>query len=430
MTSRPFRLLAIAAVVLLATIGLARAAVGGAAASPDAALPFLIAAGALCIAGLTARRQPTVAWLAIIVALATITIDLAALGRQQRPLLPAEAWQWLAIAIAVSAIASTTAAAAFAADPAHRLAPWVVPLAAIAVLAVFAISIWALATPDASSPIGGGSMLGDLGMVTRTFLVLTVGLTSLGVIVGLRPAAQRATRRLAITGAARRETDGELRYARAWLETFADELSPGRERARRAAGAERARLARDLHAVVVPDLRRAIREAERAGSVERLAGPLRDALEQVEAMMESRDTIGLDIGGLVPALESLAERTEERSDVRVTIDVLDDADPGTGTPPREVEAAALRVATLALDNVVRHAPGASVRLSVTRGAGCVRLAIDDDGPGLSVQDDGALPKGRGLADMATEAARCGAMLRSSPGDGGTGLRIAFDWPAG
>jgi hypothetical protein len=35
-------------------------------------------------AGLTVRRQPTVAWLAMIVCIATVTIDLAALGREQR----------------------------------------------------------------------------------------------------------------------------------------------------------------------------------------------------------------------------------------------------------------------------------------------------------------------------------------------------------
>ena len=429
MTPLPFRLLGIAAVVLLVTLGATRSIVGGSAVAPDAAQPFLIAAGALCVAGLSLRRERSIAWLAIIVALATITIDLAALGRQQRQVIAAETWQWMSIAIAVSAIVATSAAAAYAADPAHRLARWVTPVALIGVLGVFSISAWALATPDVSAQADGASPLGDLGLVTRAFLVTTVALTALTVVAELRPAARRATTRLAVAGEPRRDIDGHVRYAVAWLEMFVDELSPGRERARRAAGAERARLARDLHAVVVPDLRRAIREAERERSVDRLAGPLRDALAQVEAMMASRDAIGLDIGGLVPALESLAERTEERSDVRVTIDVLDDPASQTGSPPREVEAAALRIATLALDNVVRHAPAASVRLTVTKGAGRVRLSIDDDGPGVSPGAERVTGNGRGLADMATEAAVCGATIRSGPGDGGTGMRIAFDWPA-
>ena len=423
-----FGALTVGAVASLLTLGLIRAGVGRAAPSPDEMLPFLIAAAALCVIGLSARRRPTIAWLAIIGCVATITIDLAAFGRAQRYVLPAETWRWIALAIVLSAILSTSAAAAYAAHPEHRLRSWMPLFGVVAVLLVFGIGAWALATPDPSVGVDDTSSLGDLGLVTRAFLITTVALTLLTALGELRPAADRASKRLAITGATRRHSDGRIRYAAAWFPAFVDELSPGKEQARRAANAERARLARDLHAVVVPDLRRALDEAQRAGSVDRLAGSLRDALQQVEAMMGSRDAIGLDIGGLVPALESLAERTEERSDVRVTIDVIDDTAGSPGSPPREVEAAALRVATLALDNVTRHAPTATVRLEVTRQASCVRLAIEDSGPGLHL-DTAAGSAGRGLVDMATEAALCGASIRSGLGSGGLGTVIAFDWPA-
>jgi len=392
-------------------------------------IPFLIAVGALCVAGLAVRRQPTVAWLATIVCIATVTIDLAALGREQRFLVSDETWQWLAIAIALCAILATSASAAYAADPAHRVARWVPPVAAAAVILVFGISAWTLATPDPISEIRATSPLGDLGLVTRVFLITTVALTTVTALGELRPAAHRARSRLEVAGAHRRDADGSIRYAAAWFRLFIDELSPGREQARRAAVSERARLARDLQAVVVPDLRHAISEAERGGSPERLATSLRDALHQVEALMESRDTIGLDLGGLLPALESLAERTEARSEVRVTIDVIDDADGPTAAPPRDVEAAALRVATLALDNVTRHAPAAAVRLTVSRGAERLRLSIEDDGPGVPLDGLGASETGRGLADMATEARMCGASLRTRPGERGVGTLIAFDWPS-
>ena len=220
----------------------------------------------------------------------------------------------------------------------------------------------------------------------------------------------------------------QARYAAAWVGTLVDELTPGRAQERRGAQAERARLARELHAVVVPGLRQAIREADRQGSVEQLAASLRQALMQVEAMMESRDALGLELGGLVPALESLAERTEERSDVRVTIDVIDDPSHDAGSPPQAVQAAALRVATLALDNVARHASNSAVRLTVATGANGVRLSIEDDGPGLPSAFERASDAGRGLADMATEAALCGATLRSGPGPSESGTLIAFDWP--
>lgn len=401
-----FSTLAIGAVVSVIALGVLRIVFSGSAPSPSAMIPFLIAAGALCVVGLTFRRQPTIAWLAVIVCGATVTIDIATLAREQRLLVADETWRWLAIAIGLSAILSTGAAAAYAADPAHRVARWMPAVAVAAVTVVFVISAWALATPDPAPVIDGTSPLGDLGLVTRAFLITTVALTTVTALGELRPAAHRATRRLEIAGSPRRETVGVARYAGSWLRVFRDELSPGREHARRAAMTERARLARDLHAVVVPDLRRAIGEAERVGSAERLATSLRDALGQVEALMQSRDTVGLDIGGLVPALESLAERTEERSDVRVTIDVVDDS-ATVGSPPRAVEAAALRIATLALDNVIRHAPAADVRLTVARRTDCVRLSIEDTGAGLPVVAPPPGEGGRGLADMATEASQIG-----------------------
>ena len=212
-----FGTLAIGAVAALVVLGASRAAFTGAAPSPSTMIPFLIAVGALCVAGLTVRRQPTVAWLAMIVCIATVTIDLAALGREQRFLVSDETWQWLAIAIALCAVLATTASAAYAADPAHRVARWVPPVAAAAVILVFGISAWTLATPDPISEIRATSPLGDLGLVTRVFLITTVALTTVTALGELRPAAHRATRRLEVADAHRRDADGSIRYAAAWF---------------------------------------------------------------------------------------------------------------------------------------------------------------------------------------------------------------------
>jgi signal transduction histidine kinase len=425
---RTFRVLSLAAVGLVVTLAVCRIVLGGAtSASPEAMLPVLVASGGMCVVGLAWARHPTVAWLALIVALAATTIDLATFGREQRADIEPDTWRWIAIAIVLAALFTTASAAAYAAQPGRRVGRWVAPIGGLAVAAVFTLGVWALATPDpAIATTTGGSALGDLGVVTRAFLVTTTGLTLLGVLGDLRPAAGRATRRLAVSAPA-----GRIRFGIAWLRALVDELTPGRARERRAAEAERARLARDLHAVVVPDLRRALREAEDAGSVERMAGSLRESLRQVESMMDERDAIGLEIGGLVPALESLAERIEDRSDVRVTIDVVDDPSQEPGVPPRDVVAAALRIATLGLDNVARHAPTAAVRLTVATGAARVRLSIEDDGPGAPPEvATAALEEGRrGLADMATEAALCGASLRTGRGEGERGMIVAFDWPA-
>jgi signal transduction histidine kinase len=102
-----------------------------------------------------------------------------------------------------------------------------------------------------------------------------------------------------------------------------------------------------------------------------------------------------------------------------------------GDPPIEVAAAAFRVAQLALENVVRHAPGADARLAVTTRSDRLRLVIADDGPGIqpSAHRDAVVAGRRGLADMDAEAARCGASLTVARSAGGIGTIVTFDWPA-
>lgn len=428
-----FAVLGLAAVGLVIALGGYRVAVSdGSAVTPDAMLPFLVASASLCVVGLTMRRHPTVAWLALIVALSTITVDLASFGRDHRADLGPETWRWIALTIVFSAICATSAAVAYAVDPARRAAPPLRAAGVLTVVVVFGVGAWALATPDPEIALTEPARpLGDLVLVTRAFLITTCAFVVVGLLRDLRPAVERTTRRMAsIRGRPVRPADA-LGYAAAWIRTFGEELTPGRAQQRRAAIAERARIARDLHAVVVPDLRRALREAENVGSVDRLAASLRDALRQVEAMVETRDAIGLEIGGLVMALESLAERVEDRSDVRVSIDVAESDGQPPASPPPLVAAAALRIAALALENVVRHAPSAQVRIVVSSGPDRVALSIEDDGPGISPGvERAALEDGRrGLADMATEAALCGASLRSGLGKHGSGMVVAFDWPA-
>jgi signal transduction histidine kinase len=433
--SRPqaYVVLGLAAVALLVVLGVFRAALtGGSAVSPDAMLPFLVGAASLCVVGLAWPRHPTMAWLALIVALATITIDLATVGRAHRDGLDPDTWRWIALTIVLAAVCATATAVAYAVDPVRRLTRWLTAAGAIAVAAVFALGVWVLATLDSEVVlIQADRPLGDLVVVTRAFLITTAIFVLVGLAGDLRPTAERTRRRLV---AIRARPDGPmdaLHYAIAWIRTLIEELMPGRASERRAASAERARLARDLHAVVVPDLRRAIREAERLGSVDRLAASLRDALRQVEAMIDTRDAVGLEIGGLVTALESLAEGVEDRSDVRVTIDVAEDRGLATGSPPPAVAAAALRVAVLALENVVRHAPAAKVRVLVANGPDRIRMSIEDDGPGVppGIERVGLEDGRRGLVDMATEAASCGASVRAGPGERGAGTVVAFDWPA-
>jgi signal transduction histidine kinase len=166
-------------------------------------------------------------------------------------------------------------------------------------------------------------------------------------------------------------------------------------------------------------------DAERGTPPDRLAASLREVLADVEAVGTVQHPIQLEIGGLVAALEWLAERIESRSDVSVTMNV---ADP-VGEPPPDVAAGAFRIAALALDNVARHAPGSNATLDLHAGASVVELSIWDQGPGIT--DDAAAvarTRGRrGIADMGSEADEVGGNLEVTAGPNGSGTSVHFSW---
>lgn len=397
--------------------------------TPDVLVPALIAAAALCVVGLTRRRAPSAAWLAVIAALTIVTLDLAAFGRANRIGLGPAGWRWLVVLVCLGTLAATAAAVAYATGPRRGAGARVKAVAWIALGFVAIVSVGVLATLDDGIPAPPLSPLGNVVLVTRALLAVVLATTVFGVLADLRPAAGRTRDRLSDA----RIAPGPARLAEA-LQIFIDELAPGHGRARRAATAERSRIAAELHADVVPAVRRALSEAERGGPPERLAVVLRDVLGEVDGLVEARHSVVLDELGLLAALEWLAERTEERSDVRVTIDVVGVPTPTTAATDRStkaVEAAAFRIAQLAIDNVVRHAPAASAGMELTNEPGRLRLVIRDDGPGLASDASrlAAASGRRGLADMRAEAQACGGSVVVESADGvGGGTVVRFSWP--
>ena len=397
------------------------------AASPYELIPVLIATAFLCVVGLARRTHPSIAWLATVGAAFTATIDLAAYARAVRPEVGEDVWRLLGIAVSVSAVLAVGAAAGYAASR-PRLRGRLLTVEGVAAMGVVGLAAgWAVANPYDTTFVEGTD-LGSLSLVTRTFIVLTTAHALLGLAGDAMPAVDRARHRSA---AGLPATAPLPTRTVAWLRAFTDELSPGRVRARRAVLAERTRVARDIHADVVPELRRVLADAERGAPPERLAGSLREVLADVEAVGAVQHPIQLEIGGLVAALEWLAERIESRSDVTVVLNVADPAADPVGEPPREVTAAAFRIAALALDNVARHSPGRTAVVEVRVEAPAVDLAISDDGPGIR-EEALATARGagrRGLADMASEADECGGVLVIGPGAGQVGTRVAFRWSA-
>jgi signal transduction histidine kinase len=272
--------------------------------------------------------------------------------------------------------------------------------------------VWAFLAPlEDWRPIRDGSV------------IVTLGLGAMALSVTLRAAALRAR--------ARAIGPASVPLA-AMVGLVADELIPGRSRTRLSAiERERARLANELHGDVLSDLSAVIRTMEEGASPEAAAERLRSIAADLRKLTSERRLSVLEELGLVPALEWLVERIQERTGIRVELAI--DGEPAEerdGRPPREVEMTAYRVCQQALDNAVLHGRPHTIRVRVDVGSGHVELDVRDDGLGIRAGDEErALRSGHlGLADIRQAAAAIGAVLGvSAHSEGGTLVRLR--WPA-
>ncbi len=216
------------------------------------------------------------------------------------------------------------------------------------------------------------------------------------------------------------------------LAPLADELVPGRARTRISAiERERARLAGELHAEVLPDISAVIREIEMGAPPEDAGRRLRTIAADVRDLMSERRLAVLDELGLVRSLEWLAERVEERTGVTVELEILGAGqDDQASRPPRQVELAVYRIAQQGLDNALLHARPRLVRVRVDVDAVHVALELADDGAGMAADAEArALRTGHlGLVDMRQRATAIGAAFSIGPRAGG-GTLVAVRWPA-
>jgi signal transduction histidine kinase len=190
---------------------------------------------------------------------------------------------------------------------------------------------------------------------------------------------------------------------------------------------ERARLAAELHARVLPDLRRAAEAAEATGTAsDPLAVGLRHAVEDVEELMHGRQSVVLEEYGLVAALEWLAERTQQRRPLVVDLELDGASVDDRGAVTKPIAQAAFRIAQLAIDNVVRHASATRVVLHLTVDAARFELVIEDDGTGIEPGRERGSRAGRGLHDMRAAAAEIGATLRLERREPGTLIDLVLE----
>ena len=120
--------------------------------------------------------------------------------------------------------------------------------------------------------------------------------------------------------------------------------------------------------------------------------------------------------GLVPALETLANETHERSGLRCRV-VADRDALGKSFGP-EFESTLYRTAQELLTNVVRHAKATSATITISRTDGWMKLAVQDNGRGFKIGS--VQPKARfGLLGVQERAELLGGNveIHSEPGKG-------------
>ncbi len=211
----------------------------------------------------------------------------------------------------------------------------------------------------------------------------------------------------------------------------------GAEVAERAVRAERLRLARELHdvasaAIGVMVLQAAAAQvqcgrdpaaAHRALAAVRTAGTQAQAeLAVLFGLLDAGAVGAVGLAGPAPvddlpaAVAALVERMRAGG-----LDVLLDADP-TVEGSSNASATAYRVVQEALTNVVKHAPGSRVRVTLRRDGAAVCVDVVDDGPGGEPSDGGF-----GLVGLTERVRADGGELAAGPHPDG-GFRVSARLP--
>lgn len=194
------------------------------------------------------------------------------------------------------------------------------------------------------------------------------------------------------------------------------------------AGEERERLAREIHDTIAQDLtgivltaQRGLRElndghsAEAAAQLGILEENARNALAETRALVASGSAVGVDRGGLAPALRRLGERFARETGIAVSVHA---DDTGAVDIDRDGEVVLLRCAQEALANVRKHSTATTAELTLSVDVARATVTVCDNGRGF---DAAGATSGFGLEGMRERLAFVHGELavRSTPGGGTT-----------
>ena len=195
---------------------------------------------------------------------------------------------------------------------------------------------------------------------------------------------------------------------------------------------ERLRLRRDLHDGMGPLLTGVALAADAAANLRETAPAeveallrtirtdTRTAIAEIRRVVDDLRPPVLDELGLVATLEAKAAQTVRRADGRPLCVTVEAAK--LGDLPAAFEVAAYRIATEALNNVVRHSTASAVRLRLRRDGGDhLVVEVLDDGD-INGTPGGAWRAGVGITGMRERAAELGGSCDIGPSAHGGAVR--------
>ncbi|MDQ6933856.1 MAG: histidine kinase [Actinomycetota bacterium] len=277
--------------------------------------------------------------------------------------------------------------------------------------------------------VAGGQTVASAGKEPERVVHRSLG-NDAELVIGLRTGEQRLTpsddRVLELLA-------GPLSVALAATITSRD-LQRLRERLIAAREEERLRLRRDLHDGLGPLLTGVALAADAAANLQSSAPEdaaqllrsvrtdTRTAIAEVRRVVEDLRPPALAELGLNGALEARAAQTSRRADgqplhITVKANAFDELPPA-------IEVAAYRIATEALNNVVRHSSATSVSLSVCQDRDLLIEVLDNGRP------DGAWSPGVGMSAMRERAAELGGTCEIGPSHSGGAVRARLPVASG
>jgi signal transduction histidine kinase len=173
-----------------------------------------------------------------------------------------------------------------------------------------------------------------------------------------------------------------------------------------------------LAQAVEPELETDTAAAKR--HVELIRNTARENLAEARAMVAELTPTALEEESLPAAVQRQCDRLAAETDAAVTVHIADDLPP----PCMATDVVLLRVAQEAFTNIRKHAHATAVTVELSSSDTGVRLAVTDNGIGLTE----APTDGFGLRGMRARVAQVGGAMTVSPAAGG-GTALTVEVPS-